>query len=53
MSFIITNKVIQEHIILSINYSFNPQGHTSKYNNQIFIFYKFYFDIKLYNCINK
>ena len=29
------------------------QGRTSNYNNQIFIYHKFYFNIKPYNYINK
>ena len=39
------NKVTQEHLILSNHTRLNPQGHTSNYNNQIFIYRKIYFSI--------
>jgi len=42
-------KVTQEHLILSNTNSFKSQGHTSNYNNQIFIYRKFYFCIKPFN----
>jgi len=47
-----TNKVTQEYLILSTNYLI-PQGYTFNYKNQIFIYHKFYFDVKSYNYINK